>query len=260
MADPQTKPQVAVDVDPAPLPQTQTFSEPRAMLHDQHPPDGQQQQQHQQRSNKPAGPQLWAVVFALGGIYYLWTRVLGKSLPGFAQRGGGGYRIGAKKGHSIGSSSSSSSSGNRQAEIQAARERQQQRLQTASRAHEMVKQAKNGGNVRERTNAAVSSGNNKSTLTIQQQQQLLKQQQEQKQKQQDLEDKKKKQRQLYLKQKAETEKEEEMRRKDEESGPGWRYREDPNGATSNSVNAMDPQSGSGGGGYKPQACSRKKGG
>lgn len=249
MADPQTEPQVAVDVDPPPLQQTQTFSEPRV---GDHPPHDGGEQQYQQRSSKPAGPQLWAVVFALGGLYYLWTRILGKSLPGFLKRGGGGYRIGAKKGHG------SSSSSGRQAEIQAARERQQQHLQTASRAREMVKQAKSkDGNVRERTNAAVSSGNNKSTLTIQQQAQLLKQQQQQKQKQQDLEDKKKKQRLLYLKQKAEREKEEEMRRKDEESGPGWRYRED--GATSNSVNAMDPQSGSGGGGYKP-ACKKRGGG
>lgn len=232
MADPQpqrAEPQVVDD----PPPQTQSFAEPRA----HHPPFVQQR--------KPAGPQLWAVVFTLGGLYYLWTRIFGKSLPSFARSGN---RVGAK-GHS-GSSSS------RQAEIQAARERQQQRLQTSSRAHEMVKQAKNGSissNVRERN--VVSSGNN-SVQTIQERQRLLKQHQAEKQKQREMEDKKKKQRQLYLKQKALEEKEEEKRKKDQELGPGWEYREDPSAA----INSMDPQSGSGGGGYKPQKTCTRRGG
>ena len=136
---------------------TQTYSEPRA----HHP------QHYRQRSNKPAGPQLWAVVLTLGGLYYLWTRILGKKLPSFAsvQRG---HRIGKTGG---GRSGIGSGSINRQAEIQAARERQQQRLQNAARAREMVKQATNNGNIRERTNINnTSSGNN--ALSIQQQQRL----------------------------------------------------------------------------------------
>ena len=240
MEDRQMEPQLIVD----PPPQTQTYAEP-----------------HAHRQKQPAGPQIWAVVLTLGGLYYLWTRILGKSLPSFAQKG---HRIGANKGRSSGIIGGSSSSSNRQAEIQAARERQQQRLQTATLAHDMVKQAtknndRNTTTVRERTNATSSGNTNSTNLSIQQQQQLLQHQQLLKQKQQELEEKKKKQRQLYLKQKALKEKEEEIRKKDEEMGPGWRYREDPDAA--NAVNSMDPQSGgSGGGGYKPQACSKRGGG
>jgi len=40
----------------------------------------------------PAGPQLWAVALVLVGLYYLWTRVLGRSMPG---GGGGGGRVAA---------------------------------------------------------------------------------------------------------------------------------------------------------------------
>lgn len=230
MVEPQQQqagPRIAVD----PPPQSQSFVEPHA----RHPNFAQR---------KPPGPQIWAIVLTLGGLYYIWTRVLGKSLPSFAQRG---HSVGAK-GHST----------SRQAEIQAARERQQERLQTANRAHEMVKQAKNQSNVRERTNVTSSGNNSANNITIQQRQQMMKQQQQQKQKQQELEEKKKKQRQLYLKQKALKEKEEEQRRKDEEQGPGWRYREDPN-AAANAVNNLDPQSGSGGGGYKSQTRTRRGG-
>jgi len=232
MADLVTPQEVAVDP-----PQTYTYSEPGV------------HHQYDQRK-QPAGPQVWAVILTLAGLYYLWTRILGKSLPSFAQRG---HRIGAKGHSAIGGSGD-----RRQADIQVARERQQQRLQTATRAREMVTQGKNDRNttVRERTNAP-SSGNN-STLSIQQQQQMLNQQNQQRQKQQELEEKKKKQRQFYLKQKALKEKEEETRRKDEEMGPGWRYREDPDAAAA--VNNMDPQSESDGGGYKPQSCARRGGG
>jgi len=85
-------------------------------------------------------------------------------LPSFSRRG---HRIGANKGK-VGASSGGGSGGSssRRAEIAAARERQQQRLQTASRAREMVNQAKGtSGTVRERTNATTSSGNNNNTTT-----------------------------------------------------------------------------------------------
>ena len=63
---------------------------------------------------------------------------------------------------------------------------------------------------------------------------------------------------MYLKQKAEREKEEERRRKEEELGPGWEYRSNPDAATA--LNNMNPQSGgSGGGGYKPQRCTPRRG-
>ena len=39
----------------------------------------------------PAGPQLWAAALVLAGLYYLWTRVLGRSMPG----GGGGGGVAA---------------------------------------------------------------------------------------------------------------------------------------------------------------------
>eukprot|EP00584_Thalassiosira_punctigera_P007745 CAMPEP_0172529550 /NCGR_PEP_ID=MMETSP1067-20121228/3603_1 /TAXON_ID=265564 ORGANISM="Thalassiosira punctigera, Strain Tpunct2005C2" /NCGR_SAMPLE_ID=MMETSP1067 /ASSEMBLY_ACC=CAM_ASM_000444 /LENGTH=242 /DNA_ID=CAMNT_0013313621 /DNA_START=61 /DNA_END=789 /DNA_ORIENTATION=+ len=239
MTDSSIKTQVKVAVDSRP--QTQTYAEP--------PPH------HGYQRHQPAGPQIWAVVLTIGGLYYLWTRVLGKSLPSFAQRG---HRVGANKGRGV-VGSGSGGDGGRQAEIRAARERQQQRLQTAARAREMVQRAKDDRNatVSKRPNAA-SSGNSSTTLTIQQQQDLLKKQQQQKKKQQEAEEKKKKQRQLYLKQKALREKEEEMRKKDEELGPGWRYREDPNATTS--VSNLNPQSGSDGGGYKPQKCNPRRGG
>lgn len=236
MADPEPEaaPRVAID----PPQQIQTFAEQEAP-HFGHP-----------KQRRPAGPQIWAVVLTIAGLYYVWTRVLGKSLPSFAQKGN---RIGASKSRSgvIGSS-------NRQAEIRAARELQQQRLETAARAREMVQQANKNSTMSKRANAT-SSGNSKSSLSIAQQAQLLKVQQARKKLEQELEDKKKKQRQLYLKQKALKEKEEEIRKKDEEMGPGWRYRENPDAATA--VNNMDPQSGGdGGGGYKPQKCNPRRGG
>jgi hypothetical protein len=253
MADPQSDMRIAVDPPPqdqeAPIKIISAHAEPQAGGEGAYPP----QQQQQQR--KPHGPQLWAVVLTLGGLYYVWTRILGKSLPSFARRG---HRIGANKGKVGGGSSGGGSGGSssRRAEIAAARERQQQRLQTASRAREMMNQAKSSGTVRERTNATTTTNNK---LSINQQAQLLREQQAQKQKAQDLLDKKKKQRQLYLKQKALEEKEEEERRKDEELGPGWRAREDPRAAMNGMGSNMDPQSGSGGGGYKPQSCKKKSG-
>lgn len=114
------------------------------------PPGGQHQKIHAREEEpvpvarfveagkpQPAGPQAWAVVLTVAGLYYVWTRVLGKSLPSFAQ---GGHRVGANKGRGgtiMGMGAGGSGGGNRQAEVRAARERQQQRLQqTAARARE----------------------------------------------------------------------------------------------------------------------------
>ncbi|KAL9186212.1 hypothetical protein ACHAXT_005450 [Thalassiosira profunda] len=245
MADPQPKPRIAVDpVSPGEQVKVQAAPEGPVKMQaypDHRPPP-------MLRPKKPVGPQLWAVVFTLAGLYYLWTRVLGKSMPRLAAQGN---RVGAN------TASSGRSSNNRQAEIQAARERQQQRLENAARAKEMVTQAnRDKGNIRERTN--VSSGNG-STLTIEEQARRLREQQQQRKKHDELEAKKKKQRQLYLKQKAEKEKEEEKKRKDEEYGPGWEYRQDPNAAAS-AINGMDPQSGNGSGGYKPSKRCNPRGG
>lgn len=206
------------------------------------PPPGEAQIYAKPQS---AGPQVWAVVLAIAGFYYVWTRILGKSLPNLLHFGGGGNRTGTRSG--IGGSD------NRRAEIAEARERQQQQLEAVAR------QAKNNGSstVRERTNTTTTtttSGNSSSTgLTIQQHHQLFQLQQQRKEKEQEIAKKKKKQRELYLKQKALKEKEEEIRKNDETLGPGWRHRENPDAGN------MDPQSGDGGGGgYKAQSCSLKK--
>jgi hypothetical protein len=192
------------------------------------------------RKKQPAGPQLWAVVFTIGGLYYFWTRVLGRSIR-LPQRA---HRVGSTKGHGT------------TTDVQTARERRLAALENANRAREtMVKQAKDNGTIRERTN--VSSGNSSNfsttTMTIEERQRLNQRQMQERQKQQQLEEKKKKQRQLYLRQKAQREKEEEERRKDEELGPGWRVREDP----SQVQNLLQQQETSGG--YKAPSCSRKGG-
>ncbi len=193
------------------------------------------------RKKRPAGPQLWAVVFTIGGIYYFWTRVLGRTirLPHRA------HRVGSTKGHGT------------TTDVQTARERRLAALENANRAREqtMAKQTKDTGGMRERTNVNTNSGNlNSHTLTIQERQRINQRQMQERQTQQELEEKKKKQRQLYLRQKALKEKEEEERRKDEELGPGWRAREDPRSVT----NLLEQQE-SRGGGYKPQMCTRKSG-
>ena len=104
---------------------------------------------------------------------------------------------------------------------------------------------------------SVNDGTTSSARSINERMRSMRERQAEKERHRLLEEKRKKQRMLYLKQKALEEEEEERRRKDAELGPGWRYREDPNAATANSINGMDPQSG--GGGYKPQARKRKGG-
>ena len=216
MVDPQVRPQVVVDPHPAQEGQhqqqtTQTYAaEPRVIIDKADEAAYRHALLQQQR--KPAGPQLWAVVFTLAGLYYIWTRVLGKPL--LSRSGLRGGQIGAN--YSSGAiSSSSSSNSNRQAEIAAARERQQRRLELMSKAKEHTNNNGNS-NLRERTNN-IKSCNSK--LSINQKQQLLQQQKEQTQKSQELKQKKKKQRRLY---------EEEKRRKDKELGPNAHNSMDPN--------------------------------
>lgn len=186
----------------------------------------------------PPGPQLWAIVISILGIYYLWTKILNRPLPSFLRApGGGGHRV-RPKGHSA-------------EEMAAVRERQQQRLQNLAAASKQNSESVRGRNV------SANSGNKNNTIDIQQQIAALKQSQAEKEKRQQLEEKKRKQRQLYLRKKAEQEKAEEERRKDEELGPGWRYRQDP--SVGGGIDSMNPQAGSDGGGYKPQTCTRKGG-
>jgi hypothetical protein len=185
------------------------------------------------------------VVFTIGGFYYFWTRVLGRTIrvPHRA------HRVGSTKGHGT------------TTDVQTARERRLAALENANRAREetMVKQqAKDTGTIRERTNVNTNSGNLNSsntttTMTIQERQRINQLQMQERQKQQELEEKKKKQRQLYLRQKALREKEEEERRKDEELGPGWRAREDPRSV----ANLLEQQESKGG--YKAPMCTRKCG-
>lgn len=209
---------------------------------------GNHPQQQLFRKKQAAGPQLWAVVFTIGGLYYVWTRVLGRSIR-FALPQRSGHRI---KGH--GGTSTTT-------DMQAARERRLAALENANRAREiMVNQAakNNDGNIRERTN--VTSGNsninhNTTSITLEERQRQNQLNMQKRQKQQELEDKKKKQRQLYLRQKAIKEKEEEERRKDEELGPGWRAREDPTVVT----NLLEQQ-GNNGGTYKAQKTCTRRGG
>ncbi|KAL7449996.1 hypothetical protein ACHAWC_002487 [Mediolabrus comicus] len=199
------------------------------------------------RKKQPAGPQLWAVVFTIGGLYYVWTRVLGRSIR-FALPQRSGHRI---KGHGGATTTT---------DMQAARERRLAALENANRAREvMVNQAakNNDGNIRERTNVNSVNSNinhNSSSITLEERQRQNQLNMQKRQKQQELEDKKKKQRQLYLRQKALKEKEEEERRKDEELGPGWRAREDPTVVT----NLLEQQ-GNNGGSYKAQTCTRRGG-
>ena len=127
MADPQ-------DIAP-------NAAEPRA---DAAPPRTQDLQftvsdEFRPRRPKPAGPQMWAVVLTAACLYFLWTRVLGKALPGVARRGG--RRIGVQSG---------GGGADLRADVRAARERQQQRLLSASRG--------GGAAVRERPNAGGVAG------------------------------------------------------------------------------------------------------
>lgn len=185
---------------------------------------------HPKNTRPPPGPQLWAIVLTIAGLYYLWTKILGRPLPSFGTRSGGGHRV--RKGHSA-------------EEMAAVRERQQQRLNQHANETSSDKSKERG--VRERN---VNSGNG-----VQQQLSALQQSQAAQLEQKALQDKKHKQRQLYLRQKAEEEKAAEERRKDEELGPGWRYRQDP---SVNVVDSMNP-GGSDGGGYKSKVCTRRGG-
>ena len=74
-------PQIAVDPVPAeeqamkvPEQQQKTIShEPKAI-----DPDHYRVYSQPPQKRAAAGPQIWAVVLTIGGLYYIWTRVLGK--------------------------------------------------------------------------------------------------------------------------------------------------------------------------------------
>lgn len=180
------------------------------------------------RKKQPAGPQLWAVICSIGGLYYLWTRVLGRAIH-LPQRG-----------HSIKGRSDTTTA----TDAQTARERRLAALENANANLARDKFA----NLRERTNV-----NNSGTITLEQRQKQNQLNMEKQQKQQEIEEKKKKQRLLYLRQKALKDKEEEEKKKDEELGPGWRAREDPSIVS----NLLEKEGNNGG--YKAPSCTKRGG-
>lgn len=195
----------------------------------------------------PPGPQLWAVVLTSVGLYYVWTRVLGRSIPAIFVRGSGQHVGSAKKDHN---------NTDRHADMVAAREKQQRRLR--QQANKQQEDNDNNRNVSSSLLCNDADGISRPPLSIRQRVLSLRERQEEIVKQLQLEEKKKKQRTLYLKRRALESEEEEIRRKDAELGPGWRYREDPTAAAaSNPLNGMDPQGGTGG--YKPQVRKRQGG-
>jgi len=170
-----------------------------------------------------------------------------------------GRRRGGGKGRRVGGDAI----GSRRAEMTAVRERQQQHLRDVAKKKKQ-QQTDMGADdddgedgAGERNNPPSVNDGTSSARSIDERMRLMRERQDEKERHRLLEEKRKKQRMLYLKQKALEEEEEERRRKDAELGPGWRYREDPNAATANSINGMNPQSG--GGGYKPQARKRRGG-
>jgi len=186
------------------------------------------------RARKPHGPQAWAVILTVGCLYYVWTKVLGKSFPTFSRQG---QRIG------VGGDIKKS-----------ARDHQADRLAAIERRQQQQQQQRFGAQKRPNSNITSSK-----LVILQQQQQQQKEEAEARRKTEEKKERKWKQRQLYLRKKKEADEEEDRRRKDEELGPGWEYRENPSAASA-SINAMDPQAGSGSGGYKPTKCKPSRGG
>ena len=62
-------PQIAVD--PVPEEQIMKVQEQQQKIYSHSEPRYSQ-------PKRAAGPQIWAVVLTIGGLYYIWTRVLGK--------------------------------------------------------------------------------------------------------------------------------------------------------------------------------------
>ena len=139
------------------------------------------------RARKPHGPQLWAVVLTVGCLYYVWTKVLGKSFPTFGGRQG--QRIGVGDGVK-----------------KPARDHQAERLAAIERRQQQQRL----GNAQKRPNSNASTS---SKLTVLQQQQRMKQNREDEERRRQAEEKKRKQRQLYLRRKKEADAEEDRRRK-----------------------------------------------
>jgi hypothetical protein len=116
--------------------------EPRIVVlggHDRPPPlrDGATLPQPFLKPRPPApGPQLWAIILTCICLYYLWTRILGRSLPTVFVRGLGQRLVSQKKNDNV-----------RHSEMVAAREKQQRQLQ------EMT----NRSTIRERSSVAAYS-------------------------------------------------------------------------------------------------------
>ena len=117
--------------------------EPRIVVlggYDRPPPlrDGATLPQPFLKPRPPApGPQLWAIILTCMGLYYLWTRILGRSLPSIFIRGLGQRLVSKKKNDNV-----------RHSEMVAAREKQQRQLQ------EIVT---NRSTIRERSSVAAYS-------------------------------------------------------------------------------------------------------
>ncbi|EJK48202.1 hypothetical protein THAOC_33023 [Thalassiosira oceanica] len=192
------------------------------------------------RARKPHGPQAWAVILTVGCLYYVWTKVLGKSFPTFSRQG---QRIG------VGGDIKKS-----------ARDHQADRLAAIERRQQQQQQQRFGAQKRPNSNITSSK-----LVILQQQQQQQKEEAEARRK---TEEKKngsgsnvsftcgRKKRQMK---KKIADAKAALVRTDEELGPGWEYRENPSAASA-SINAMDPQAGSGSGGYKPTKCKPSRGG
>ena len=71
-----------VAVDPVPEEQTMKVPEQQQKIYSHNEPKAIDPSAYRVYSQPPqkraAGPQIWAVVLTLGGLYYIWTRVLGK--------------------------------------------------------------------------------------------------------------------------------------------------------------------------------------
>ena len=72
-------PQIAVD--PVPEEQAMKVPEQQHKIYSHSEPkaiDPNHYRYSQPPQKRAAGPQIWAVVLTVGGLYYIWTRVLGK--------------------------------------------------------------------------------------------------------------------------------------------------------------------------------------
>lgn len=141
---------VAEEADPLSTKASRRQDESRTVVlggHDRPPPqlmpqDGSTLPQPFLKPRPPApGPQLWAVVLTCIGLYYLWTRILGRSMPANFVRGLGQRLVFKKKNDNV-----------RHSEMVAAREKQQRQLQEVA----------NSSTIRERSSVATASSSSPS--------------------------------------------------------------------------------------------------